>query len=100
MSNESKRIHSFQVGKTWFNVWENSNSEKGTSFTQTNIVHSYKDATGDWKPTNNFSHDELADLELGVREARRMLKIQHENEPNNFQDRLNGERENSTPKSK
>ena len=73
---KGERIHSFRVGKTWFNIWRNQNSETGQAYTTTNVTHSYQDKdSGTWKPSRNFSDVELADLETGAAEARRRLRI-------------------------
>lgn len=74
--NNGKQIHSFRVGKTWFNIWENYNPETEKTYTTTIVNHSYRDKdSGEWKPTRSFSESELADLEMGAAEARRRLRI-------------------------
>ncbi|MEM7146333.1 MAG: hypothetical protein AAF591_14445 [Verrucomicrobiota bacterium] len=77
MSDEhGKRLHNFRVGKTWFSIWENTNPASGNKYTSTTVAHHYRDETkGEWVPVNNYSDAELADLELGVREARRKLRL-------------------------
>ena len=68
-------IHNFRVGRTWFSIFRNTNQESGRSYHITTINHAYRDGDGNWKPSKNFTDGELADLETGISEARRRLRV-------------------------
>lgn len=78
----NKPVKVIRVGGVKASIWKNDFKLKdGTTREQhsVSIIRSYKDAKSDeWKETNSYNPDSLADLESVAREARMFLKLKEQ----------------------
>jgi hypothetical protein len=73
-----KPIKVFRSGQVKASIWENErefDGQKRMTYSVT-VVRSYKEKDSDeWKDTNGYNADNLADLESVAQESRRFLKL-------------------------
>jgi hypothetical protein len=72
MSN--KPIETFRSGTVKATVWANTGDDNQV-FHTTTIARAYKDGNGEWKETNSYLAQHLADLELVAGEAFKFLRM-------------------------
>ena len=71
----------FRAGTVRATIWENTIEKNGETFNipGIQIERRYRDKDGEWKTTNSFQKNDLANLGIVVYEAQRYLALKERN---------------------